>query len=97
MEIHNQEKMTLNEMKLILQFDFTNEKMFKVINCLYYLDWRTLIELKKYISSKITELIEHIIFNNVNNNISKINLEKYCKIEESIINIIKNYIISKNL
>jgi hypothetical protein len=97
------EPMTLNEMKLLIHLNVSNENMFRLINCLYGLDWLSLTELKNYVSLKTSILTKEII--NYNDNLKDKsqsqkkaiiylieNLNKCLKIEETIIHIISEFI-----
>jgi len=95
--------MTLNEMKLLIHLNVSNENMFRLINCLYGLDWISLTELKNYVSLKTSILTKEITDYNENLkhksqsqkkaiNYLIENLNKCLKIEETIIHIISEFI-----
>jgi len=95
--------MTLNEMKLLIHLNVSNENMFRLINCLYGLDWISLTELKNYVSLKTSILTKEITDYNENLkhksqsqkkaiNYLIENLNKCLKIEETIIHIIGEFI-----
>lgn len=96
----NKDILTLNELKLLIQFNISNETIYKVLNSLYSLDLNTLIQLKVYVCNKSSKLTHEIVFNYENNNNISCNayndaieeVEKCFEIEKVINDIVNEYL-----